>query len=100
MPRVPQHSCPTTFFYRYQKLCHTKLTQKRMHNPLLEFYYVQLEFVVIMVAFLGLRDNREPHMEQSSAHRAARQQQRARHRRAALAEDRYEGELRRCILLS
>ena len=39
-----------------------------MHNPLLEFYYVQLEFVVIRVAFLGLRDNREPHIEQSSAY--------------------------------
>ena len=39
-----------------------------MHNPLLEFYYVQLEFVVIRVAFLGLRDNREPYIEQSSAY--------------------------------
>ena len=39
-----------------------------MHNPLLEFYYVQLEFVVIRVAFLGLRDNGEPYIEQSSAY--------------------------------
>ena len=40
----------------------------RMRNLLLEFYYVQLEFVIIRVAFLGLRDNREPHIEQSSAY--------------------------------
>ena len=71
-----------------------------MHNLLLEFYYVQLEFVVIRVAFLGLRDNREPYIEQSSAYQAARQQQRARYRRAALAKDCYKEELQQCILLS